>query len=153
MNVELHREKQRIENIFSLVERLPAEEEILSHWARYLCVMTSGLLENAMRIMLSDFARRHANPRVTKFAQQHIGRLQNLNEERLKQVLGSFDAEWRRSFEAMVTDAHKAAIDSVVDNRNSIAHGLPVGITIARMRGYYNRIVEVVDWIRDNCVQ
>ncbi len=153
MNVDLARERSRIDNIFALTSKLNYDEELVSHWARYLCVLTSGMLEQSLRIMLSDYATRHANDEVARHSHKHVQRLTNLNNERLCELLGSFSAEWRKAFEASVRDEQKAAVDSLVANRNEIVHGRNVGITINRVRDYYKRSLEVVEWIRENCAK
>ena len=41
----------------------------------------------------------------------------------------------------------KDALDSVIANRNSIAHGESVGLTYMRINDYYKRIGEVIDFV------
>jgi hypothetical protein len=150
--LEFTRAKQQIDEVFKLGSSLPPESEILSHWAKYLCVLTSGLLEHSMRVMLSEYVEKRAHPTVARFAQQHLERITNLNGENLKQLLGRFSDRWRLDFDTALTDEQKDEIDSIVANRNAIAHGRQVGITMYRMRAYYQRVTEVLDWILSHCI-
>ena len=148
----VQRQKQRLDSIFALVDKLPYEEEILSHWARYLCVITSGFFETALRILLSEYSDARANPNIAKFAKHNIRRITNMNEEKVAQILGSFSDDWCKSFEKNLSDEQKGAIDSIYANRNSIAHGDQVGITIARVKEYHGHLIQVIQWIHDDCV-
>lgn len=152
MKVELLREKQKIDNIFSLIKDQSYDAEILTHWARYICILTSGLLENSLRIMLLHYSTVHSHPNVSNYAKKNIRSITNLNAEKLRQLLGSFSSEWSLSFEQNLSSEQKDAMDSIVANRNNIAHGYTVGITLARVRAYYSRILEIVSWIDDNCI-
>ncbi len=70
---------------------------------------------------------------------------------RLQETLGAFDPEWRRDLEGFVVDEKKDALDSIVDLRNTISHGQSVGVTLARVKGYYEHIQRVVDHVADMC--
>jgi hypothetical protein len=131
---------------------MPADEEVLSHWAKYLCVLTSGFVENALRLILYDYATRHANETVASYVSARIEGLTNLNDERIAQLLASFNPIWRDTFVETRSPDQKDAIDSVVANRHLIAHGRSVGLTLARMKEYYLKISQAVKIIDEDCV-
>lgn len=148
MIVELWSAKQKVSHSFELASSLPADDEILAHWARYLCVITSGFIELGVRQILSEYSRRKAAQEIVRFATNRIEGLTNLNTEKIKGVLSCFSPEWRDSFDAKITDEQKDAIDSIVANRNNIVHGRPVGISYAVVKRYYEQAWEVLDWLR-----
>ena len=143
----LHTEIQRIDNVFKLAKQLEADDEVLAHWARYLCVLSSGLVESGLRHMLSDYVRKGSSPNVSKFAMKHIDNLTNINSNKLAEILGAFDDNWRAAFDTDISDAQRSAIDSIVANRHNIAHGRHVGISMVRMQTYYNDARDVLDWV------
>lgn len=147
------REKQRLDKVFSLVGQMSLDEEVLSHWAKYLCVLTSGFVENALRLILHDYATKHANETVSSYVSARIEGLTNLNDERIAQLLGSFNPTWRDTFLGVRSAEQKDAIDSVVANRHLIAHGRSVGLTLVRMKGYYLEILKAIKIIDENCVK
>lgn len=147
MIAPLHDEVQRINHVFALAGGLSPEEEILSHWARYLCVLTAGLIETGARLLCIEYVRLHASPDVEKFVSMRLRNLGNLNTERLQQLLGEFSDDWRQDFDREITDAQKEAINSVLANRHGIAHGRPVGISLVRVKGYYTEILGVLEWM------
>lgn len=152
MILDVVREKNRLDHIFSLVGQGGGEDELLAHWAKYLCVLTSGFLENSLRIILLTYVSKHANPTVVNYIETRIKSLTNINDEKVGQLLGSFNAEWRDRFLEKRTVEQKDAIDSVVANRHLIAHGRAVSITMARIKQYYADVVAVINIVDEHCV-
>lgn len=79
-------------------------------------------------------------------------RLTNLNCERLEQLLGQFNPDWRAAISSILVDEKRDALDSVVNLRNKIAHGGSVGVTYQRISEYYNQIKPIIDLVADLCV-
>lgn len=145
MIYSVHVEVQRIERVFELADVLPKEEEILAHWARYLCVLVAGLIETAAQLVLSEHARTHASTEIASFVVNQMKYQTNLNTNKLTQLLGAFSDQWADDFDRSLTDAQKDAIDSVLANRHNIAHGRPVGISLVRVKDYYIRVTQVLE--------
>lgn len=152
MNPILLSEKQRIDNLFDRISKLPVDEEFYAHWSRYLCVLISGFIENAMRILLTEYSKNKSHPNVSNYVSKQIKGITNLNNERILQLLGSFDSKWRTVIEQKISDAQKDAIDSIVANRHNIVHGRSVGITITRVKNYYLSILAVISTIESDCL-
>ena len=125
----------------------------MSHWARYLCVLTSGYVEVSLRATLADYVRTRARPEILNYVESQLERITNLNEERVYQLLTAFRPQWDEVFRRLRSDEQKDALDSVVANRNQLAHGASVGLTLARMTDYYRQITSVVDLIGRKCVK
>jgi len=152
MILPVAREKQRLDQVFSLVAILPKDEEVLSHWARYLCVLTSGFLENSLRTLLQFYTEKHANKTVADFVLSEVKHITNLNEDKIVQLLGSFSTTWRDTFLSLRSPEQKDAIDSVVANRHLIAHGKQVGISFVQIKEYYGSISKVVKILDEECI-
>ncbi len=144
---ELKAETQKIQHIFDLADTLPQEDEILSHWARYLCVLTAGLIETAIRLLFGQYARTHSSPEAAKFVVHQMKYQTNLNTEKLRQLLGAFSDKWQHDFDKTLTYEQKDAIDSVIANKNNIAHGRSVGISLVRVKEYHAKVTEVINWV------
>ncbi len=148
---EVARLRQLVDQVFSRASKI-SDAETLSDHAKYLCVIVSGFLEQAVIELLLEHTRRNSNVRVQRYVEPVARRLMNLNATKLVTLIGAMDAAWRVELEGYVIDERKAAIDSVVGLRNTIAHGRHTAVTVARVRGYYEEIVRVVDRIADLCV-
>ncbi len=141
----VHVEVQRIEHVLELANELPQEEEVLSHWARYLCVLVAGLIETAAQLVLSEHASTHASTETASFVVNQMKYQTNLNTNKLTQLLGAFSDQWADDFDRSLTDDQKDAIDSVLANRHNIAHGRSVGISLVRVKDYYLRVTQVLE--------
>ncbi len=131
--------------------RSVADLEAQSDYARYLCVLVSGYLEKSISELVLEHSRRAGGPTLQRFVEQSTRRFTNANAEKIKSLLGSFNADWKLALDGFLVDEWKDAVDSVVGLRHLIAHGGSAGVTFSRVRRYYERVQEVVDEIARLC--
>lgn len=149
---EVARQRQSLDATFERAKEL-TDSELLSDFARYLCVLVSGFLEQAVVELLIEYARRHSNKQIQRHIDRTLRRkISNLNSQKLVQLLGAFDQEWSESLKRFLIDEPKDAVDSVINLRNAIAHGRPVGLTMTRIQKYYDHVKNVVDQISRICL-
>ena len=74
-----------------------------------------------------------------------------IKAERILQLAGDFAEEWRSELEVFLGDARRDHIDSVVANKNNIAHGRDVGVTLARARELFKSVSEVIAFVTQQC--
>ena len=122
-----------------------------SHWANYLCVLVSGLVENSVRLVYSEYALRCSNPQVASFVADRLKRPGNLKMEEILLIASRFDSKWRSWLEERTGGELKDAVDSIVDKRNSIAHGEAIGLSLGVVKRYYVATVSVVDLMHEQC--
>lgn len=147
---EVERQKQKLEATFKRASSL-SDAELLSDFARYLCVLVSGFLEQSVIELTLEHVRSHSHGSVLRHVDSRLRQWRTPNSKRIIDLLGSFETAWRTDLEAYLVDEYKAAVDSVVDLRNAIAHGRFAGITMATVHDYYTRVNKVVDHIADLC--
>jgi len=134
-------------------EAADGELELQAHWAKYLCVLVSGVLENALVELYREFSTRAASEPVANYASSRLEKIQNPNASRFLQTARSFKISWGNELEAFLeSDGRKDAIDSVMNNRHQIAHGKSSGITIARVRSYLDKAEEVLNFIEKQTI-
>lgn len=85
------------------------------------------------------------------YVESQLRRFTNAKAQRLVGLLATFDDGWRVDLEGFLVDEKKDAVDSIVDLRNSISRGRPVGVTLSRVKEYYREIRVVVDRVADLC--
>lgn len=152
MNPQILSERQRLDALFSLTKQLPQNEEMLAHWSRYLCVLVSGFIENSVKILVVSYAEKKCHPYILNYISQNIKGVTNLNDDKIRQLVGSFSEDWRRILDTRIRDDQKAAIDSILANRHNIVHGRPVGISFVPLRDWYRLTVEVVEILENDCL-
>ena len=151
MNVEVLRYRQRLDYLFSKAADLNDEPEIQSHWARYLCILVSGYVETSLRHLLVSYSQTKSHPRVTSFVSSRFRRPRNFSMEEILTLVGSFDPDWRKELEAGLGDEVKDAISGLLTNRNNIAHGRDVGISMSTIKSYYRNASKLLDKLETLC--
>lgn len=127
----------------------PANIELRADFARYLCVLVSGFLDQTIKDYTAEYVKKRSNPTVANYVVRSMKRLTNLAPERLKQHVLSFDPGWQAQVDVLIADERKDAIGSLLTLRHGIAHGQPDDVTLVRVENYYKEIVKVVDGLRD----
>lgn len=149
---EVERQRHQLDATFQRVGGLQNDPELLSDFARYLCILISGFLEQAVVELVMEHVRDHSGLSIQRYVEHKLRRFTTANTTRIIDLFGSFDPEWRRDLEAFIVDARKDAVNSIVDLRHALAHGRNAGLTYARVRDYYKHVRDVVDHLADLCV-
>ena len=137
--------------LFKAVSEMELSPELQAHWARYLCVLISGFLEASVRALLVEYCKKQASPAVASLAESRLSRFQNPSSGNIFSLVGELSSEWEKSLRQAAEGPPKDAVDSVVANRNLIAHGRDVGLTFHRVQGYYADAYEVIEAIEKQC--
>jgi hypothetical protein len=145
--------RARIDAAFGRANALQsaADPETNADFAKYLCVLVSGFLERAVSESVQEHARKRSAPTLQRFVENNTWGFTNVKCEKLKNLLGSFDPNWRLQLDALLVDEVKDAIDSLVANRHLITHGGSVGLTYVRVKEYYKHVREVVEVVLNLC--
>lgn len=141
--------KDALDATFARASKIdPGEIELRADFARHLCVLVSGFIDQTVKNYTVEYVRKRSSETVTNHVSKSIVNLTNLKAEKLITHLLSFDPNWKPALEALIADERKAAVDSVIALRHGIAHGKPGDVTIARMRDYYAEVGTVMSGIR-----
>lgn len=146
---EVERRRAVLEATLTRARSTNLDSETQSDLARYLCVLVSGFVEKAVAELLVAYSSASGSPALQSYVRNSLGRLKNVNRNRLLDLMGAFDPTWRSDYEAFLVDERQAALDSVVALRNDIAHGGGAGITLARLAGYWDAVQQIVDHLEN----
>ncbi len=154
MNLDIQAFQNRIENLFSKHSSI-TDMEVQSNWAKYLCVLVSGYIEESLRILFYEYAKNHSNPQIRRYIDLHIRRITNCKNSRILEVLNHFSDDWVRNYNDKIasretsTNQIKDSIDSIIDNRHQIAHGRNVGISFVTVKSYYDSVKVAIDVLHE----
>lgn len=154
-NSEVTRQLQQLRSLIDRTRYATQDINLQGHWSRYLCIMTAGFLENSLRSIYSEFARSSSSPHVARYVDTRLRLIYNPNAQRFINTASNFDRVWGdqlQEFLAKDSSVRKNAIDSIIGNRNQIAHGGVSQISIARVQEYLEHCVEVLEFIEDQCL-
>ena len=114
---------QRIDRLIGQYDDLPEEGDVRSHWARYVCVVVSGLLETAVEEMCSDYASAHGHQSLAHFVGKSVSWNNQASVDVICKTFGRFRGDWHDKAYNVMTEAERSSISSVVNLRHGIAHG------------------------------
>lgn len=135
--------ERQLDSLFNEVSQIQEGEINKAHLTRYLCVRTSGYLENVVRILIAHFCDGTSPQPINNYVVKRTKYITNLDFKRLHSLLSDFDNKWSTELENRITERQKASINSVISNRNNISHGNQDSITYREMKNYYQDVKEV----------
>lgn len=154
-SVELTRQVANLKQLIRRVGHDPSTKalEMQAHWARYICVLTSGFVENIVRDLYGQYVTKGSySPAVIRYAKKQLDGVQNPRSSRLIEIAAAFDPAWGRELNAFLAlDYRDEALNSIMSNRHLIAHGRSSHITVASVSAYLSKIVEVAEYIEGQC--
>lgn len=146
-------QQQRLEWLMKQASVFQSDQlELQAHWARYLCVLAAGFLENALAEIYSTYAKSCASPSVSNFVESVLAKIQNPKANKFVDTARAFDPRWVDNLTTfLLNEGRKDAIDAVMSNRHLIAHGKDSGISLARVKDYVKKSIEVIEFIEVQC--
>ena len=148
---EIDAQRKRLDTMFDRANDLPEDPEIKAHWAKYLCVLVCGFLENSVELCLFEYCKQRINIQIQNYVRSQLYRFQNPKMEEIIRLFGAFDPEWQGRLEIECEGELSDAVNSIVGNRHSIAHGGSVSLTIGGLHKYYQKALKVVDVLHRVC--
>ncbi|WP_443114468.1 HEPN domain-containing protein [Herbaspirillum seropedicae] len=154
-SVELNRQASALRHLIKRVGHDPTTKalEMQGHWARYICVLTSGYVENAVRDIYGRYIKKNSySEQVVRYATSQLEGVQNPRPERLVSIAKAFNTGWGRDLEQYLGDNFRGeAINSIMSNRHLIAHGRSSNITVGQVDHYLRKIIEVAEYMETQC--
>ncbi len=148
MNYRIRKQVSSLDALFSTAEEI-RDEEIQAHFARYLCIKSSGLFENYIKSQIGDYVDSSCSNQASSFIRNKIKHFTNINSNKLSSFLSSFSCNWAEQFAERVTLQERSSLDAITSNRNNIAHGHNDSITFLNMKHHYENLKSVMDILDD----
>jgi hypothetical protein len=157
LNRELSRQLQRLQDLIKKADdACDGKIELQAHWARYICVLSAGFLENAIKEVYADFARKQVSQPVANFVSSKLSPIRSPKAQLFLDIAAAFNATWRDELEIYLNDNGRGdAIDSIMANRHLIAHGKHYNsnISFVRVNEYLDKAIEVIEFIEQQCAR
>lgn len=148
MRLKLEQQETKLNQLFSKVESV-ADEETKAILSKFLCVRTSGYIEAALKALVNEFVSGSSPKCVQRFVNDKMRTVTNLKYERILNILSSYDDDWSRRFSELITEEQRAALNSIVSNRNNISHGENDSVSYELMKGYFEHAKHVVRTLKE----
>lgn len=105
----------------------------------YSVIKASGTIERVLKSMLFDYISRGANPEAINYFTKHITDASfNPSPGKIEKILESFNTTWASSFKLATSGKQqKTNLKSLIELRNSFAHGSSITSSIEDVLRYY----------------
>jgi hypothetical protein len=142
---------QRLQSLIKRSTEATKENiELQGDWAKYLCVLTAGLLENSIKQIYSDFANRTVATPLANFVSSNLSPIRSPRTQRFLEISSAFSMIWRGELENYFNDNGRGeAIDSIMRHRHLIAHGQyrNSNISMVQLKEYFTKAIEIMEFI------
>jgi len=143
---------RKIDYIFEKIGKYKTDDgEIDSYLAKYLCIISSGFLEESVRNIFGQFVKNKSHLYVANYVDDRLYYFQNAKADEIIKLAYSFSKKWGDDLKDYMTDERKDSINTIVNNKNLIAHGKNSGITYSAMQKNWENSKEVVEFIKLLC--
>jgi len=144
-----------IQSVRELIDEINTgkwNDEIRSHWTKYLCVLISGAIEQEVREIFLGYAKKHWQPRAAfeYLAESAERRLQSPNIYKIREFAKIINRKWDNKIKSLNSE-YGESINSISNNRNSIAHGVDVDLTRDRLEKYFYGSVKFLEGLKEIC--
>lgn len=107
--------------------------------ASYLVVLIAGYYEDSVEHLVEVRAGKSGDTDVQNFVRECVHRsFRNPNFEQINELIGHFSGSYKKALAELVNAKARTAINSIVTQKNNLAHGKPVTVTLGDVETYHN---------------
>jgi len=153
-NPELRKLSDSISSLIQTAEAtFDVDDEMRSHMAKYVCILCSGLLENAIQHVYVDYIKTETtSASIIAFTTTFLSKIQNPNAEKFRETAKNFKPEWGEHLKTFLqAEERSSAINYIIRERHRIAHGKDSDITLIRIKEYHSKAVELIIFLEMQC--
>ncbi|MFK0337002.1 HEPN domain-containing protein [Agrobacterium deltaense] len=126
-----------------------------AHFAKYIAVLVSGHLEQAIKEILIDYSKARSHPTLQNYINKSWPVSRNMNADNILSILLQFDEAWKLKLDEWLEDEERrGTINSLVSWRNGIAHGdeaNTTGVTLNSVRKSFKTTCGLIDYLDRMC--
>jgi hypothetical protein len=130
---------QNMLKIKAIQQSRKADLELTSDLTKYACVLVSGYFEKSLYFILVSHCRVRVSSSLLRYISLSFIGITNLTMGKTLKTINKFDNNWENNIKANPRYLeYKAALDTLVSQRNRIAHGEDSQISLSILEGYFN---------------
>ncbi len=141
--------KNRIDNLIEKIKIFHPQDvdiEMISHFTKYVCVLISGMIEKSIQQILFKYSTaKTGDTNLQSFVLKKLKRFQNARSDKIEQLFQDFNSEWKLKLTSIRDYSRlKGSLNSIISNRNKIAHGENINLTLNNLKQYYSDTVKII---------
>ena len=125
----------RVETVLELATQTE-DEELRAELAKYLCILVSGLIEQRCGECAFGYTLKRASPEVARYVHEQLRRERKSSCTAIRDLFVKFDRSRAEEWFGDLADEERDAVDSIRNNRNQLAHGRFVGLSLGQLMRY-----------------
>lgn len=154
--LELNGCATELTHVKTLIDGLGITSSIVPYLTKYSVVRACGSIEQSFKTVIADYVSNRGKQQIKRFIKLKVREgSANPSYNNMCKFLGDFDDTWKSSFKTTIdAEANKAilmtSLQSLVDARNTFAHGGSPSASIDDVIRYFNdakRFIEIMDSI------
>ena len=139
----------KLNHILAVVNTLGESASTTPYVNRYAVIRATGSIEVGFKTIIADRVDQDSHQQLKNFVEKKIRKSSaNPRLEKIEEFLKEFDEHWRIRFKEKVAFSDqltlKNALTTLVETRNTFAHGGLEGLAISDTITYFNRGCEVL---------
>ena len=140
-------ESQSLENrVGRLIShaRQVQDEELRAELTKYLCILIASLIEKKCTERIARFVASKSAPVIEGFVLNQLSRIPKVAGKDIRDLFRRFNADVAEAWYEDLSDENRDALDSIKSNRNLLAHGDYIGLSLGQLMGYKRRSDEAL---------
>lgn len=158
MHPEILQQQDKLQHLFEqahqLQERDDIDDEIKVQFVWYLCVRTSGYVESSIKTILREYVKSKTDntaPYIANFVNKYLDSTFNPRRSEVLRLVGQFNSKWRESLRDSINNELGDSLKSLVINRNNIAHGNDVTLSLRDLGKWFADAQKIVELVYSEC--
>lgn len=147
MRLVIENQERKLNQLLEKIDTVE-DDEIKAHLSKYFCVKISGYLETVIKILVANYSEGSSPKQISNYIQNDLKSVTNLSEEKLTKLLKKFSDDWCSNFFDRISEQEISSLNSIISNRNSIAHGQQDNISYKVIGQYYTDLKSIVNHLR-----
>lgn len=159
MHQEVIRHQNMLDRLFDhaseLEEQGEVDDEVRAHLTQYLCVRASGYVEFSVKTILREYVKSRTSgsgPHILNYVNSQLKRTLSPRRSEVLKLIGNFSSDWKEIISDEIKEELETSLTSIVANRNNIAHGEDVTLSLNDMKIHFQNAKKVVEIIDRQCL-
>ena len=127
-----------------------SDPEVQAFFARYIVVFASGVYEDCIEHLFTEFAKKNGNAEIAYFMSKilHL-HFRNPDYGKLREWLKYINPDYGEKLDRQLTGivGCRLALESIVNNKNDVAHGKACLATLSDVENYHQKVPPIFDAI------
>ena len=133
-------------NIINYSNTHPVESSL---FAGYLVVYICGIYEEVIETIVKEKFARVKRKYISRYVELVLGRsFRNPKTGVITELLNTINKNWGEKIDNL-PERNKSALNSIVGNKNGLAHGRSINVTLREVIQFYNDSKVVIEKIDD----